>query len=52
MPAFRGKVISLVAAGGAAAAIFCPEMAKWSRDLLDPVPDDGTILVPAPYYLR
>ena len=36
-PAFRGKAISLVMAGGVAAAIFGPEMAKWSRDLFDPV---------------
>ena len=36
-PAFRGKAISLVMAGGVAAAIFGPETAKWSRDLFDPV---------------
>jgi MFS family permease len=36
-PSFRGKAISLVMAGGVAAAIFGPEMAKWSRDLFDPV---------------
>jgi MFS family permease len=37
LPSFRGKAISLVMAGGVAAAIFGPEMAKWSRDLFDPV---------------
>jgi MFS family permease len=36
-PAFRGKAISLVMAGGVAAAIFGPETAKWSRDLFNPV---------------
>jgi MFS family permease len=36
-PAFRGKAISLVLAGGVAAALFGPEMAKWSRGLFDPV---------------
>jgi MFS family permease len=36
LPSFRGKAISLVMAGGVAAAIFGPEMAKWSRDLFDP----------------
>jgi len=36
-PSFRGKAISLVMAGGVAAAIFGPEMAKWSRDLFAPV---------------
>jgi MFS family permease len=37
LPSFRGKAISLVMAGGVAAAIFGPETAKWSRDLFDPV---------------
>ena len=37
LPSFRGKAISLVMVGGVAAAIFGPEMAKWSRDLFDPV---------------
>jgi MFS family permease len=37
LPSFRGKAISLVMAGGVAAAIFGPEMAKWSRDLFEPV---------------
>jgi MFS family permease len=37
LPSFRGKAISLVMAGGVAAAVFGPEMAKWSRDLFDPV---------------
>jgi MFS family permease len=36
-PAFRGKAISLVLAGGVAAALFGPEMAKWSRNLFEPV---------------
>jgi len=36
-PEFRGKAISLVMAGGVAAAIFGPEAAKWSRDLFAPV---------------
>ncbi len=37
LPEFRGKAISLVMAGGVAAAIFGPEAAKWTRDLLAPV---------------
>jgi MFS family permease len=37
LPSFRGKAISLVMAGGVAAAVFGPETAKWSRDLFDPV---------------
>jgi MFS family permease len=37
LPEFRGKAISLVMAGGVAAAIFGPEAAKWSRDLFAPV---------------
>ena len=36
-PSFRGKAISLVLAGGVAAALFGPEMAKWSRSLFNPV---------------
>ena len=36
-PEFRGKAISLVMAGGVAAAIFGPEAAKWSRDIFAPV---------------
>jgi MFS family permease len=36
-PSFRGKAISLVLAGGVAAALFGPEAAKWSRSLFDPV---------------
>jgi MFS family permease len=37
LPSFRGKAISLVMAGGVAAAIFGPETAKWSRDFFEPV---------------
>jgi MFS family permease len=34
---FRSKAISLVLAGGVVSGTFGPEVAKWSRDLFDPV---------------
>jgi MFS family permease len=43
--AFRPKAISLVLGGGVVAAIFGPELAKWSRDLLDPLNFAGCFLV-------
>jgi MFS family permease len=36
-PEFRPKAISLVMAGGIAAGIIGPEVAKWSKDLFNPV---------------
>jgi MFS family permease len=42
--AFRPKAISLVLAGGVAAALVGPEFARWSRDLLA-VPYAGTYLM-------
>lgn len=36
-PQFRPKAISLVLAGGVIAAVFGPEMAKWSRAMFSPV---------------
>jgi MFS family permease len=42
--AFRAKAISLVLAGGVAAALIGPEFARWSRDLL-PEPYAGTYLM-------
>jgi MFS family permease len=44
-PAFRGKAISLVMAGGVASALFGPELAKWSRGLFDPVLFAGCYLI-------
>lgn len=35
--AFRSKAISLVMAGGVVSAVFGAEVAKWSRDLFEPV---------------
>ena len=35
--AFRSKAISLVLAGGVVSAVFGAEVAKWSRDLFEPV---------------
>jgi MFS family permease len=43
--AFRPKAISLVLCGGIAAAIFGPELAKWSRALLDPYNFAGCFVV-------
>ena len=44
-PEFRAKAISLVMAGGIAAALFGPETAKWSRTLFEPVLFAGCYLV-------
>jgi hypothetical protein len=44
-PEFRPKAISLVMAGGIAAALFGPETAKWSRTLFEPVLFAGCYLV-------
>ncbi|MDJ0683331.1 MAG: MFS transporter [Alphaproteobacteria bacterium] len=41
-PAFKSKAISLVMAGGVVAAIFGPELAKLSNDLLAPVSFAGS----------
>jgi len=43
--AFRPRAISLVLAGGVVAALAGPELAKWSHDLLDPIPFAGTFVV-------
>ncbi len=43
--AFRPRAISLVLAGGVVAALAGPELAKWSYDLLDPIPFAGTFVV-------
>ena len=43
--AFRPKAISLVLGGGVVAAIIGPELAKWSRDLLDPLTFAGCFVV-------
>ncbi|MEX2200346.1 MAG: MFS transporter [Dongiaceae bacterium] len=43
--AFRPKAISLVLAGGVVAAIFGPELAKWSIDLLNPYIFAGCFVV-------
>lgn len=43
--AFRPKAVSLVMAGGIAAAIFGPEIAKWSRNLFEPVLFAGCYLM-------
>jgi MFS family permease len=42
--AFRPKAISLVLAGGCAAALIGPEFARWSRDLLLPYTYAGTFV--------
>jgi MFS family permease len=42
--AFRPKAISLVLAGGVAAALIGPEFARWSRDLLLPYTYAGTFV--------
>ena len=42
--AFRPKAISLVLAGGVAAALVGPEFARWSRDLLLPYTYAGTFV--------
>ncbi len=44
-PTFRGKAISLVLAGGVVAALFGPEIAKWSRNLFDPLIFAGCYLL-------
>lgn len=36
-PDFKSKAISLVLAGGVIAAVLGPNLAKWARDLFDPV---------------
>lgn len=36
-PDFKSKAISLVLAGGVVAAVLGPNLAKWARDLFDPV---------------
>lgn len=43
--AFRPRAISLVLAGGVVAALAGPELAKWSHDLLAPVPFAGSFVV-------
>lgn len=43
--AFRPRAISLVLAGGVFAALAGPELAKWSHDLLSPVPFAGSFVV-------
>jgi len=43
--AFRPRAISLVLAGGVVAALAGPELAKWSHDLLAPIPFAGTFVV-------
>ncbi len=43
--AFRPRAISLVLAGGVVAALTGPELAKWSHDLLAPVPFAGSFVV-------
>jgi MFS family permease len=45
--AFRPKAVSLVMAGGIVAAVFGPELAKWSRDLFGPVLFAGCYVVVA-----
>jgi MFS family permease len=42
---FRPKAVSLVMAGGVIAALFGPEMAKWSRGLFDPIVFAGCYVV-------
>lgn len=41
-PAFKSKAISLVLAGGVLAAVLGPNLAKWGRDLFDPVTFAGS----------
>lgn len=41
-PEFKGKAISLVLAGGVLAAVLGPNLAKWGRDLFDPVTFAGS----------
>jgi MFS family permease len=43
--AFRSKAISLVLAGGVVSAVFGAEVAKWSRDLFEPVLFAGCYLL-------
>lgn len=42
---FRPRAISLVLAGGVVAALAGPELAKWSHDLLAPIPFAGTFII-------
>jgi MFS family permease len=44
-PESKGRAISLVMAGGVVAAIAGPELAKWSRDLFEPIFFAGSFLV-------
>ncbi len=44
-PAFRSRAISLVIAGGVVSALAGPELAKWARDLLEPVLFAGSYAV-------
>jgi MFS family permease len=43
--AFRPRAISLVLAGGVVAALSGPELAKWSHDLMAPIPFAGSFIV-------
>ncbi|MGD9616762.1 MAG: MFS transporter [Alphaproteobacteria bacterium] len=43
--AYRAKAISLVLAGGVVAAVFGPELAKWSSRLFDPIAFAGCYVV-------
>ncbi|WP_282609144.1 MFS transporter [Pelagibius sp. Alg239-R121] len=44
-PESKGQAISLVMAGGIVAAILGPELAKWSRDLFEPIFFAGSFIV-------
>ncbi len=44
-PEFKARAISLVLAGGVVAAIAGPELAKWSRDIFEPIFFAGSFLV-------
>ncbi len=44
-PESKAQAISLVMAGGIVAAIFGPELAKWSRDLFEPIFFAGSFIV-------
>ncbi|WP_119458322.1 MFS transporter [Rhodospirillaceae bacterium SYSU D60014] len=48
---FRSRAISFVMAGGVVAAVSGPELAKWSRDLFEPVIFAGCFLVIAVLWL-
>lgn len=49
--AFRSRAISLVIAGGVVSALAGPELAKWARDLLEPVLFAGSYAVIAALFL-